>query len=98
MKHSAVGRRMKKRNRSTRVSTVTLIDRLLVQIEEARKSKTSLEDDPYVRLAFQRLELDLKKIEDHALLLRAVARVLHNGRLKPVGFLNDLIKDAEKIV
>ena len=55
--------------------------------------------DRYVRLVFERLDLDIEKPEHQTLLLFALGRVLRGSRpLKPARFLNTLILDAEAIV
>jgi hypothetical protein len=83
------------------VSSVTLKQRLSNRIDDLRagKSKESFEDDPYVRLAFQSLDLNLNDTEDRALLLRALGWALQGSRLlRPAGFLNNLVIDAQKLV
>ena len=83
------------------MSSVTLKQRLSNRIDDLRggKSKESFEDDPYVRLAFQSLDLNLNDTEDRALVLRALGWELQGGRLlRPAGFLNDLVIDAQKLV
>jgi hypothetical protein len=83
----------------TNLSSETFVQRLTKRIEDVRRdSKESVRDDRYVKLAFQRLGLDLEKNEDHDLLLRAFCRALHGAiPLKPVGFFTDLILDTEKM-
>jgi hypothetical protein len=88
------------------MSEVSLKQRLQDKIETVRKewdtsrnpSARVLNQDQYVRLTFQRLDLDVEKPEDQTLLLFALGRFLHSGQLRPPYFLNTLMKDAQAIV
>ncbi len=89
------------------MSQVSLKQRLQDKIECVRKecdtsrnpSARILNQDQYVRLAYQQLDLDIEQPEDQIVLLRALGRALHaGGPLKPDRYLNNLILDAEAIV
>ena len=88
------------------MSQVTFKQRLQDKLDVVREEWDSsrnpsarlLNQDQYVRLAFQQLNLDIERPEDQTLLLFALGRALHRGKLKPPLFLNTLVLDAEAIV